>query len=154
MTLSRRSVLTVCATVGGPVLLAALAMSPAVAGGAPASTPPAAGCSATAHVQTQWGSGATGGQIVTVTVANTSAAITTTWAVAWTLGAGQQVVSAWNATVRTSGGEATAVNAGNNGVLGPAASTTFGMQLSGTAPAPLLSCDNGATTPTSPAPPG
>jgi hypothetical protein len=155
MAVSQRSVLALCGTAGGTALLAALAMSPAVAGGAPATAPlPGAGCSAIARVETQWGSGATGGQIVTVTVANTSAATTTKWTVAWTLGAGQRVVSAWNAAVTTSNGEATAVNASYNGVLAPSASTTFGMQLSGIASTPVLSCDNGATTPTSSAPPG
>jgi hypothetical protein len=62
------------------------------------------------------------------------------------------VVSGWNATVTTSGGTATAVNASYNGVLAPGASATFGMQLSGTSPAPAMSCDNGASPPSSPPP--
>ncbi len=36
-----------------------------------------------------------------------------------------------------------------DGVLAPGASTRFGMQLAGTGPAPVLSCDNGASTPPS-----
>jgi len=157
MALSGRSVLALSTVAVGAALLAALAMSPTVAGGAPPVAPAAGagGCGATAHIEAQWGSGATGGQIVSVVVANTSAATTRKWTVAWTLGAGQRVVSAWNAAVRTAGGEATAVNAAYNGVLAPGASTTFGMQLAGIASTPVLSCDNGATPPTSsPPPPG
>jgi hypothetical protein len=155
MALSRRSVLALVGAAGGTVLLAALAMSPAVAGGTPTTVPLArGGCTATARVESQWGSGPSGGQIVTVVVANTSAATTTTWAATWTLGTGQRVMSAWNATVTSSGGEATAVNASYNGVLAPGASTTFGMRLSGIASTPVLDCDDGATMPTSPPPPG
>jgi hypothetical protein len=150
MALSKWSVLALCGTVGGTAVLAAFAMAPAV--GAPATAPrTGGGCTATAHIATQWGTGSTGGQIVAVTVANTSAATTTKWAVTWTLGARQRVVSAWNAAVTTAGGVATAVNASYNGVLAPDAAATFGMQLSGIAPTPVLSCDNGAT---SSAPPG
>jgi hypothetical protein len=150
MALSKWSGLALCGTVGGAALLAAFVMAPAFAGGAPATVPRATGgCSATALVATQWGTGATGGQIVAVTVVNTSAATTTKWAVAWTLGAGQRVVSAWNAAVTTSGRAATAVNASYNGRLAPGASAIFGMHLSGIASAPALSCDNGATMPTS-----
>jgi hypothetical protein len=148
MALSRQSIVSLCAALGGTVALAALVMSPAAADG---TTPAlaAGGCAATAHVDSQWGSG----QIVTVTVTNTSAATTTKWTVTWTLGGGQQVVSAWNATVTTSGSAATAVNAPYNGRLAPGGSTTFGMQLAGAGAAPVLGCDNGATTPTSSAPP-
>jgi hypothetical protein len=153
MALSRKSILSLCGMFGGTVVLAALAMSPAVAGSAPAAAPMAGGCGATAHVDTQWGSGENGGQIVTVQVANSSGTTTTGWAVTWTLGAGQRVASTWNAAVSVSGGTATATNTSYNGVLAPGASATFGMQLSGIGPAPTLSCDNGAVTPTSSASP-
>jgi hypothetical protein len=154
MALSKRSVPVLGGTLGGMVLMAALAMSPAVADTAPPAPPLAGGgCSAVARVEAQWGSGTAGGQIVSVVVTNTSATTATKWAVAWTLGTGQRVVSAWNAAVTTTGGAATAVNAAYNGVLAPEASTTFGMQLSGVASAPSLGCDNGTTTPTSSAPP-
>ncbi|MEU4221786.1 cellulose binding domain-containing protein [Actinoplanes sp. NPDC026623] len=152
MALSRPSILGLCAAIGGTAAVAALAMSPAVADGGPVASS-AGGCDATAQVETQWGSGSSGGQIVTVSVTNTSAATTTTWAVTWTLGAGRRVVSAWNAVVSTSGDAATAINAAHNGILAGGASTTFGMQLSGIGSAPALSCDNGATTTTSPPPP-
>jgi hypothetical protein len=155
MALSERSAPVLGGAAGATVLVAALAISPAVAGDAPPAAPLAGGgCEAVARVEAQWGSGTTGGQIVSVVVTNTSAMTATRWNVAWTLGAGRRVLSAWNAAVTTSGGDAIAVNAPDNGVLAPRASTTFGMQLSGVAPAPGLSCDNGATTPTSSAPPG
>jgi hypothetical protein len=99
-------------------------------------------CAAAARVDSQWGSGASGGQIVTVTVTNTAATGATTWSVAWTLGAGQSLVSAWNATVSVSAAAATATNASFNGSLAPGASTSFGMQLAGVAPAPTLTCTN------------
>ncbi|MCU7729073.1 cellulose-binding domain-containing protein [Actinoplanes sp. KI2] len=146
MALSRRSILALCAGLGGTVVLATLAMSPAAALSA-------GGCTATAHIDSQWGSGTGGGQIVTATVTNTSATTTTKWTVTWTLGAGQQVVSGWNAAVSASGSSATAVNAAYNGSLAPGGSTTFGMQLAGTGPAPVLGCDNGATPPASSPPP-
>jgi hypothetical protein len=149
MALTRRSVLAMSATFGAVAGLAALMMSPAVAGSA--GSP--GGCAATARIETQWGSGAGGGQIVAVTVTNASAATTTKWAVDWTLGAGQRVVSAWNAVVSTSGGTATAVNASYDGTLAPGASATFGTQLAGIGVLPVLSCDNGVpVTPTSPPP--
>ncbi|GID90676.1 cellulose binding domain-containing protein [Amorphoplanes digitatis] len=152
MALSRPSVVGLCAAIGGTAAAAALAMSPAVAdGGSVASA--AGGCGAIARVEAQWGSGPSGGQVLTVSVTNTSAATTTKWAVAWALGAGRRIVSAWNAAVSTSGGTATAINASHNGILAPGTSATFGMQLSGVGPAPALSCDNGATTPTSSPPP-
>jgi hypothetical protein len=153
MALSRQFTLATLTTFGGTAILAALAMSPAIAGSAPVA-PSAGGCGATAQVETQWGSGVSGGQIVGVTVTNSSAETTTRWTVTWTLGTGQRVVSAWNAAVSTSGGTATAVNASYDGDLAPGASTTFGMQLAGIGSAPVLSCDNGASTPPASTPPG
>jgi hypothetical protein len=152
MAVSRRSTLAVCGFVAGTGLLLGAAMTSAVAGAA-ASNPGEGGCRAAARVDAQWGTGATGGQIVTVTVTNTSATAATRWTAAWTLGAGQRVVSAWNATVSTTGTSVTAVNAPHNGVLAPAASTTFGAQLAGLAPAPALSCGNDTSTPPTTTPP-
>ena len=147
MAVSRRSILAACGSAVGTGLLFALAMTPALAGSATVA-PLVGGCSASAHIDSQWGSGTTGGQIVTVTVANTSAATATKWTVTWALADGQRVVSAWNATVSTTGTTATAANAAYNGALAPGASTNFGMQLSGPASALALSCGNDASTPT------
>jgi len=135
--------------IAGAGLFSVLAATPTLAGGAPPATTGAGGCTATAQIDAQWGSGAAGGQVLTVTVANTSPAATSTWTVSWALGAGQKVVSGWNAAVRTADDTVTAANAAYNGVLAAGARTTFGVQLSGTAPAPALTCDNGgSTTPT------
>jgi hypothetical protein len=150
MAVSKRSTLAACGVVAAAGLLVAAAMTSA---GAAASLPGEGGCRATARVDAQWGTGATGGQIVNVTVTNTSATTATRWNVAWTLGAGQRVVSAWNATLTTTGTTVTAVNAAHNGVLAPAASTTFGAQLSGLAPAPAPSCGNDTVTPPTTPPP-
>jgi hypothetical protein len=121
-----------------------MVMAPLMVGTAAAAV---GGCSATAAIQSQWGSGTAGGEVVTVTVANTSAQVATRWTVTWT--ATGRVVSAWNATVSVSAGTATAVNTGYNGSLAPGASTTFGMQLAGTGAAPAMSCANDAAPPTS-----
>jgi hypothetical protein len=145
MTVRRRSTLALCGIVAGTGLLVATAMTSAIAG-APASDPGTGGCRATARVDAQWGAGAAGGQILTVTVTNTAATTATKWTVAWTLGAGQRVVSAWNTAVSTTGTTVTGVNAAHNGVLAPAASTTFGMQLSGLGPAPAPICGNDTST--------
>lgn len=145
MVVSRRSTLALCGIAAGTSLLVATAMTSAMAG-APASDPGAGGCRATARVDAQWGTGTTGGQILTVTVTNTAATTATKWSVAWALGAGQRVLSAWNTTVSATGTSVTAVNAAHNGVLAPAASTTFGMQLSGVAPAPAPTCGNDTST--------
>jgi cellulose binding protein with CBM2 domain len=146
----RQSIAALLAGLTGTVVLTALATS---SGGAAAVASPG-GCEATARIETQWGSGAAGGEILAVTVTNVSLVTTTKWTATWALASGQRVVSGWNATVTTSGGTATAVNASYNGALAPGASATFGMQLSGTSPAPALSCDNGASPPPSSPPPG
>jgi hypothetical protein len=141
MTVPRRTVLWATA---GASLLTALAVAPVIAGSASAGATLTGGCTATAHIDSQWGSGATGGEIVTVTVVNTSTMAGTTWAVSWTLAINQRLLTAWNASVTTSGSTATAVNTSYNGTLAPGASTTFGMQLGGTGPTPVMSCGNDA----------
>ena len=140
----------------GAGVLAAFAMMPAIAGSAQAAQ--AGGCTATARINSQWGSGSSGGEILGVTVTNTSPTAATTWTATWTLGASQTVVSAWGATVGVSGGTATAANAPYNGNLAAGASTTFGLQLTGTAPVPVVNCTNNAvpasSAPASSTPPG
>ena len=146
MAVTKRSYLSVCAAVGGTVLLASLLTSPASAGSAAAG-----GCTATARVETQWGSGPTGGQVATVRVVNTSARTSTKWTVGWTVGAGQRFAAVWNAGASTAGNEVTFVNAVYNGILAPGAFALFGVRLEGTGPAPALRCDNGVpVVPSSP----
>jgi hypothetical protein len=99
------------------------------------------------HIDSQWGSGSSGGEVLTVTVVNTSPTVGAKWTVAWTLASGQTVVNSWNATLTTSNGIVTAVNAPYNGTLVAGASTTFGAQLSGTGQLPTPSCDNDALSP-------
>jgi hypothetical protein len=142
MAASKLAAAALAGIAAGAGLVAALAAAPSLAAA------PGGGCGATARIEAQWGSGSSGGQIVTVTVTNTSAATSTDWAVTWTLGTGQQLRSAWNAVVSTAGGTVTATNTTWNGRLAAGASTTFGMQLSGLAAAPVPTCDNGGTSPT------
>jgi len=124
-------------------LFTALVLAPAIAGTAQAAQ--SSGCTATARVESQWGSGPSGGEIVSVTVTNVAPTAATRWTVSWPLGTGQSVASAWNATVSVSAGLLTAVNAPYNGNLAAGASTSFGMQLAGTGPAPVASCVNDVT---------
>lgn len=140
MTASRRPVLAAGGIAAGTALLLALAMAPAVAGSTPAAAAQAAACAATAHIDAQWGTGASGGQVVTVTVVNTSPVAGTKWTVTWALGAAQRIMSAWNAVVSVSGTAATAVNTPYNGALAPGASTAFGLHMAGTGPAPVMTC--------------
>lgn len=143
MAASRRAALRNGAAAGGAVLVTALAIAAAAAGTTLAATG-SSGCTASAHVDSQWGSGASGGEVVTVTVANTATTTGTKWTVGWTFDSGQRIVSAWNAGVSASGATATAVNAPYNGKLAPGASTTFGMQLAGTGTLSGFSCVNDA----------
>ena len=102
-------------------------------------TPPPTGgtgtCAATWHVDNSW----TGGFQATVTVTAGSSAITG-WTVNWTWPSGQSITNFWNATITSSGSAVTTKNAGYNGALGAGGSTTFGMQLNGSAVTPALSC--------------
>jgi len=133
MTASKLAAGLVSGLVAGAGLLTALTATPTLA------ATPGGGCTATARIDSQWGAG----QIVTVTVTNTSATTATGWTVTGTLGAGQKIQSAWNAVVSTAGSAVTATNTSWNGRLATGASTSFGMQLAGVAAAPVLSCDNG-----------
>jgi Cellulose binding domain len=148
MALSRRMALAAPGLAVAMTAIAAFAVISGAVGSASADTG-AGGCQATARIDSHWGSGSTAGEVVTVTVANTAATTATTWSVTWAMADGQRIVSSWNAVVSTSGHAATAVNAAWNGRLAPGASTTFGLQLAGTDTAPVLSCGNDATRPTS-----
>jgi cellulose binding protein with CBM2 domain len=143
MAASRRAALRNGAAAGGAVLVTALAIAAAAVGTTLAATG-SSGCTASGHIDTQWGSGSSGGEVVTVTVANTATTTGTKWTVGWTFDSGQRIVSAWNAGVSASGATATAVNAPYNGKLAPGASTTFGMQLAGTGTLSGFSCVNDA----------
>ncbi|MEV6798281.1 cellulose binding domain-containing protein [Micromonospora rifamycinica] len=151
MIASRRSVLTASGIVAATTVVA-LGMT-TVAGGAPATATAAGGCTATVRVDSQWGSGANGGQISTFTVVNTASSTAHRWTVTWPLADGQRIVSSWNTSIGATGGTATATNVAYNGVLAPGASTTFGVQLAGPASTPTPSCTNDAAPPTTVSPP-
>ncbi|AYF28956.1 cellulose-binding protein [Micromonospora tulbaghiae] len=106
----------------------------------PPTTPnPAGGCTATYAITGSWG----GGFQAEVKVTNGSGSPIRGWSVSWNYQNGQQVNSAWNATVTTSGTLVTARNVAYNGSLAPGASTSFGFTGSAgaTNPVPgILSC--------------
>ncbi|SCG70526.1 lytic polysaccharide monooxygenase auxiliary activity family 9 protein [Micromonospora halophytica] len=102
----------------------------------PTTPPPApAGCAASYKSTGQWPGGFQG----EVEVTAGSSAIQG-WTVTWTLAGGQQISSAWNATVTTSGSTVTARNASYNGALAAGAKATFGLTGSGSNSTPTLSC--------------
>ncbi|WP_236594953.1 glycoside hydrolase family 9 protein [Saccharothrix sp. 6-C] len=82
-----------------------------------------AGCTVVATTQSQWG---TGYVVQPVRVTNTGTS-TITWAVTFTLPAGDAVVGSWNAAV-TTGGQAVTARATRS--LAPGATAEFGFQAS------------------------
>ncbi|MEO3923302.1 cellulase family glycosylhydrolase [Micromonosporaceae bacterium B7E4] len=93
----------------------------------------AAGCRVAYAVSAQW----PGGFTANVSVTNLGDPING-WNLAWTFPSGQQVTQAWNATVTSSGGQTTAVNASYNAAIATNATVSFGFNGtatgSGTAP--------------------
>jgi endo-1,4-beta-xylanase len=104
---------------------------------------PTTGCAVTYSVTNQWNTGFT----ANVTVKNTGAGAINGWKVAWTYPSGQQVTSAWNATVTQTGSQVTAADAGYNATIGAGGSVSFGFNgnWSGTNTAPSAFTLNGAT---------
>src|SRR5512142_611986 len=102
----------------------------------------ATGCAVEYAVTSQW----TGGFTASVAVRNLGDPVTS-WTVTWSFAAGQQVSSAWNATVGQSGAQVTARNLGYNGTLASGASTSFGFQgtWTGSNPVPVAFTVNGAS---------
>ncbi|MFC4033264.1 cellulose binding domain-containing protein [Streptomyces polygonati] len=101
-------------------------------------TPPAPGCQAMLAVTNQW----PGGFQAEVKVLNPSGSRAISgWSVGLPLPAGMTLGQVWNAAVDTGGPPLTLRNASYNGSLAPAASTTFGMTLNGSAAGlPALTC--------------
>jgi len=97
---------------------------------------PAAGCSASLYANGDWGTG----HVATVTVTNDRHTALTGWRVSWTWPGGQQVTNSWNTVLKQNGGSVVATDAGWNGSIGVGGSTTFGIQATGAAAAPSLSC--------------
>lgn len=94
-------------------------------------------CSASMHVDSQWGTGLTA--TVTVTAGTSSL---TGWTVRWTWPGNQTVTGSWNATVAQSSSAVTAENMSYNGALAASATTNFGFQASasGSFTVPSMSC--------------
>lgn len=142
MVVWRRSSLAACGVFGGALVLGAAALPSAAAATSAATL--AAGCTATAQVSSQWGTGSDSGEVLLATVVNSSTVTSTRWAVAWTLAGGQRVVSGWNAALSTYGSAVSATSLAYNGTLAPGGSTTFGVQLAGTDAVPAMSCSSDA----------
>ncbi|MEU4780770.1 cellulose-binding domain-containing protein [Micromonospora sp. NPDC023633] len=70
-----------------------------------------------------WGNGFT----ADVQVTNTESSAVNGWTLTYNLPAGQQVTSAWNATVSQSGSTVTARNISWNGSLAPGGTASFGL---------------------------
>jgi hypothetical protein len=105
----------------------------------PTTTPPPTGsaaCSASYRVTQSW----SGGFTADVTVRNTGTRASTGWVVTWAYPGGQRVTNSWNAALTQTGTSVRAANLGYNGALAPGASTTFGLQASGSATTPTLTC--------------
>ncbi|NES14054.1 MULTISPECIES: cellulose binding domain-containing protein [Micromonospora] len=103
----------------------------------PTGTP--GGCAATYRTAGQWPGGFQG----EVTVANTGTAPTSGWTVRFTLPDGQRITQAWGAELTQDGTSVTARDAGWNGVLAPAAQTSWGFLASGTPIMVPLTCTAG-----------
>ncbi|WP_435824240.1 cellulase family glycosylhydrolase [Micromonospora echinofusca] len=106
-----------------------------------ASAHAAAGCRV-AYSANQW----PGGFTANVAVTNLGDPIDG-WRLTWTFPAGQQVTSAWNATVSAVGADVTAVNLGYNAAIGTNATVSFGFNgtWSGVNTAPTTFALNGVT---------
>ncbi|MEQ4720114.1 PHB depolymerase family esterase [Nonomuraea sp. B19D2] len=106
-------------------------------------TPPPGGACGVTYTTNTWNTGFT----AAVTVKNTSTTQLSSWALTFTLPAGQTVTSAWNATISPASGQVTARNVSYNGTVAPGASASFGFQAThnGNTAKPAAFTLNGAT---------
>ncbi|SBT53023.1 cellulose binding domain-containing protein [Micromonospora auratinigra] len=114
---------------GGPTPTASPTVSPS----------PTGGCAATYRTAGEWPGGFQG----EVTVANTGTAPISGWTVRFTLPEGSRITQAWGAELNQSGTTVTARNVSWNGVLAPAAQTTWGFLASGGPLITPLTCTAG-----------
>ena len=96
----------------------------------------AASCTARLRVTQAWN----GGFTADMTVRNTGTVATRAWRVSWTWPSGQAAINIWNASGTTSGRTQLATDAGYNGALAAAATTTFGFQATGNSTTPTATC--------------
>ncbi|MDX3661602.1 cellulase family glycosylhydrolase [Streptomyces sp. ID05-26A] len=115
---------------------------------APAAAAP--GCKVDYTVPSQW----QGGFTANVAVTNVGDRVNG-WRLTWTWPSGQQVTQAWNATVTSSGAQATAADVGYNAVIEPNGKVSFGFNgsWSGANTAPTSFALNGVTCTGSPGTP-
>ncbi|MFB9234963.1 cellulose binding domain-containing protein [Plantactinospora siamensis] len=133
-TFSRRTALLAAA---GAAVLAAGTLGTATA------TAAAAGCRVDYQIASQW----SGGFGANVTISNLGDPVNG-WTLTWSYTAGQQVTSAWNATVTQAGAQVTARDAGYNGSIPTGGSASFGFNASwnnSSNPAPPSFALNGTT---------
>ncbi|MFE9202041.1 cellulose binding domain-containing protein [Micromonospora sp. NPDC007230] len=109
----------------------------------PTTTPPSGSACSVKYTPNAWNNGFT----ADVQITNTGSGTVNGWTLTYNLPAGQQITSAWNATVTQSGSAVTARNLAYNGTLTPGGSTSFGYQgaLSGTYSSPTTFTLNGST---------
>ncbi|MET8356294.1 cellulose binding domain-containing protein [Micromonospora sp. NPDC005171] len=133
----------------GGVGLAVTSFSANVNGGGnpttppPTTPPPGGGAScAVKYTANSWNNGFT----ADVQITNTGSSAINGWTLTYSLPGGQQVTSAWNATVSQSGSTVTARNVSHNGSLAPGGTASFGYQgtLSGSYSSPTSFSLNGA----------
>ncbi|SCG72344.1 Cellulose binding domain-containing protein [Micromonospora echinaurantiaca] len=131
----------------GGVGLAVTSFSAAVNGGGNPTTPPpttpppgGSGC-AVKYTPNSWNNGFT----ADVQITNRGSSTVNGWTLTYSLPAGQQVTSAWNATVSQSGSTVTARNLSWNGSIAPGGTASFGYQgtLSGSYSSPTSFTLNG-----------
>ena len=84
-------------------------------------------CRVSHTVTSSW----SGGYGASVKITNTGTSAVSGWTLGWTYGGGQQVTSAWNATVTQSGTQVSARNVAWNGSIAPSATVEFGFNGSG-----------------------
>jgi hypothetical protein len=111
----------------------------------------AAGCAVDYAVSSQW----SGGFVAAVSVRNLGDPVAD-WRLTWSYGAGQQITSAWEATVTQNADQVTATGAGHNADLAAGAGASFGLQgtWSGSNPAPGDFAVNGVACTSAAQPPG
>jgi endoglucanase len=119
---------------------------PTTAPTTPPTTPPTSPSTSTCRVSSAvnaWNTGLTN----SITITNTGTTAINGWTLAFTLAAGQSIVSGWSASYSPTSGTVTATNASYNGALPPGGSATIGYQANhtGNAAAPTGFRLNGTT---------
>ncbi|MFI9584300.1 endo-1,4-beta-xylanase [Streptomyces sp. NPDC052236] len=106
------------------------------AGPGPTDPNPPGDCTATYRISSQWQNGFT----AQIDVKNNRATPISGWTLKWTLPGGQGIANLWNGVLSTSGTAVTVTNAGYNGTVGGGATTSLGLQGTGPATVPSVTC--------------